>query len=485
MTLDDRLRAARTSYRLIGVDETTRPAVPPGGARSPRRVVLLLAAVVVVVVAGFVLWNDSSPEDTVQVVGPPELPRVEDLTEAQRAHLVDDASQAPAPVNPDIQLDPAGPYADGQRIAVTAPTSMYVDFVNGSRPQLCSVVRVGTGTAGLVSCDPLDHDPSDVSHDVTEPFVSVRVRLDRRVLTPVGERDCGDDEVRCYLVVDDGGGSFHASERLHFVGDLAAPEIALRAEPAAEAGSFVLRPEGLTVDPSWLAMRAEHPERADGLAAFWVSICSFGLGERATAFNGEALWEADYSGQGWSQPLLGSDCGGLGVAPITIDPDAPDAPIEVTITGELLGRTWIDCRKRTCFAQITRTTDVDVDPEFTGSSGEVVAAAVIPMDAATPLAPRPSMRILELSPHRQGDHITVEVRDLPDHIQTSIGVCHVDQPFNCLYSGARPNGSDRVTFTLHDRVQGCGLDDCYLQLGNLGKGSPPPATVALPIVASG
>jgi hypothetical protein len=380
--------------------------------------------------------------------------------ETQPAAEPDPESQpegAIAEHDPAIVLEPAGPYADGQQITLTTPEGYREDWIN-DRARLCAIVA--DDPAGPTeTCDPLDSAWTE-----STSATGMRIALSQRVFTPTGYRDCNEPTVTCRLVVRHADGGWRATDALRFSDEPRPPAASLTVTPGADAGTFVLDPEGFPGLPADL----QPPP------SYLVRLCAFDASMGDIAPFGEDLWN-----QGFGPSLPYANCE-LMEDVAQLDATDPNAALDVTIPGRFhsySGRS--DCRRDRCFVQVTH-----FQVQGTGIFGEnpVVTAAMVPFDSNVELPPPPSISIVEPGPHRAGETITVEINGLAEGRTTSLAVCHVDRPWGCGFDLVHLGiGNGTYEKVLPDTVAGCGPEQCYLELDGRGEGLPPLATVPLPI----
>ncbi|MFV0317328.1 MAG: hypothetical protein ACK5O2_10270 [Microthrixaceae bacterium] len=535
MALKERLEAAREDYRALSVDTggvlrgassqrmvgssqdddpqstdgifdgTVDPDGAPGSPRSRPGVRLVAVAAVVVVAVGVVgaaglvfggaPWSDDDRTQPVEAVPPTTLAKSNDPN----------PPGAIARYSPDIVLEPAGPYSDGETITVSVPEGFAEDFANGGA-RLCAVLADGPDGPGEWC------DQWNATWAGPGSYTSTSVRLSRMVFTPTGNRDCEEPEVTCRLIVrsasgvDEPSGPEFASEVLRF-------EAAIEANPSepdrgevrltagATPGAAELELMGVEPDPSWLKLREEDPVRAATFPPFSVQVCAFGEATQPEDPWGSNLWLTSAIGATEGRiaiddvPRLvpGPNCVWYAQAPM-IDPDAPTT---VTLPTWVLGyEGWSDCREDHCFIGISRSVVHDM-LEDGGLSGSEVRSAIelISPHLVDPDGVRPELEVLTPGPHVAGQEVEVEVSNLPAGRTTSIGVCYVEDPWGCGYLGWAPPSTAVSAFGPGGALGPAGFADgvhtitlpenfacitrCYLELDSQGEGMPPLATAAL------
>ena len=448
----------------VGVDE-----VRSAPSRRSRRAVLAVAAVVVLAVATAVLaWPSDDRPSSITTVDAPPQPTTDERDDGRPPTT--DAGAPPAlgsaaEPDPALRLEPDGPYRDGQLVTLTWPAGHVGDPWN-ERPVLCALVA-DEGDEPTETCDPLGEAATDglLSTEAT-------VRLRRRVFTPTGYRDCSDTAVTCRLLHRRADGTYGATDPLRFEGSAEPPEATLSVTGTDDPQRFVVDPDGLAPHPSWTELRETDPARAAGWAPFSVQLCAFGSSPADVAPYGTYLW-LDFDS-------LSVNCDATGPG-VPIDPDDPNGPVAMTISGRIQGYAgWSDCRTDHCFVQIRRTVVDGVDPEALTGHDDGVVADLVPFAPTTALPDPPEVEVLEPGPHSAGQTVTVAVRGLPEGTTTNVGACDVAEPWQCWYPAEAfdlPNGMHRIT--LPDAVASCGPDQCYLELDSEGEGLPPLATTPL------
>jgi hypothetical protein len=441
MSLDERMEQARSDYRalevpdraVVAIDLDRRPI--PGVARRGR---WMLAAAALVIVMGATVAVATADDD-------PATEVAEGTTSTAEGNPT--TTEPPSPVVP----VPEGPYVDAERVTVAHPPGL------GEEVRVVQCAEV----AAVETCGLTIGDPAAVPRDGA---TTLEVR--RLMLTPEGLVDCAD--VACRLVAYDEEGGQLPSARLRFEGNgFDAPMLAMA--PAAEPGTFILHPGGLTPHGSWTENRGTL---ADDVRPFDVRLCAFGPAEPTPGPFGEDLWD--------QQPVAAGEATCRSEAlDVSIDPDDPDAEITVALpTGSTGYGGWFDCRTGRCFVEINRT--VVTDP---GGSGwtERATAALVPADGEWPDPVRPTLTLLTPGPHRPGQVVTVTIAGLHDGAVTTVGICEVASPWSCgAAEGGRElgNGTHQVLLP-EGALDSCGPEDCYLELDSGSEGLAPLATAPL------
>jgi len=451
MSLDERLERAREDYRALAVDEQNELVVGldgPPSARSGGRARWLVAAAVVAlagVVGGAVLIGAEDDDGITETADPSTTTEVPTTTEVSAS---------------EVAVEPAGPYEDGQRVTVRFTPALVPDVSVG----LCAAVEDAPGESCGGTIGNLDALPAVDGRSVT-------VTLRRRVATPDGEIDCGDEAVSCSLVATDEEGTSRRSAGLDFVDDPSSGDgvRSLSVEPAGAPGTFTLRPEGLEAHPSWLDRRAVDPSLAETMSAFVVRQCSYGASARTEGPFGEDLWDQELSGPE-------AETCAAGPADVVIDADDPDRPLTVALPTLLHGYGgWADCRVDRCFLAVSRT--IVTSPN--GGSEERVVTTTLPPAGPWADAVRPTLTVDTPGPHGPGQTVSVTIAGLPEGVDTIIGTCHVANPWGCGYD-LTPVGNGTHQVALHaSQLTGCGPEECYLELDAGSEGLAPLATAAL------
>jgi hypothetical protein len=445
--IDDRLERARDDYRSLVLPEAgASPAV--GSPRRPTALVASVAAVMVLLagVAVITLARRGDDAGTSRVRTPVAS---SDTTPAEEG-------------DPEVSVVPSGPYTDGQAVTLRVDPDLGVDLWNGV--PLC----VGIQLDGR----PVETCESVSGASVDDGGVTVEVR--RRGISVDGARDCADDGVDCRFVLATAAGRELRSQRLRFVGPDPTGFATLRATRRS-AGRFLLEPGGLEVDPSWTDYRRRFPVEAAGNGPFWVSVCATGgqFEPPPDPFGVDRhLWGAAPTTPG------GEVCDSRG-APVTLDPDRPNQPVEIQVPRLLYGYGgWADCAVDQCFVVISTNIVVYADGQSSGWDARRTASVTLPRTGEWPPAERPTMRVLTGGPHRSGDEVELEVTGLGEGETRAVGTCHVAAPWGCSYSGtAVGNGRHRIVLPV--TVGTCSPRSCYLELDASMEGLPPIATAPL------
>jgi len=467
MTLQDRLEQARDDYRSL-----VPPDIPSGirEASRRRRWPALVAAAVILIgaTAGVVAWSGRHDTQKVTAIEPPTSTSTSTSTTVPVAK-VPDPPGATAPYDSQVAIVEPGPYADGQQVTVRVPDGFVEDLMNGGA-QVCVVVSDAPGGPSE-TCDPLRSSTGGASSATETP-----VALSQSVFTPTGMRDCNEPKVTCRVVVRAVGNQPKASAPLSFTGQRTEPGSRVEVAATSRRGEFQVSLVGITADPSWLAFRESDPNRAAGFSPLYLQVCSFDSSAKTDGPFGENLWTFSPG----DDVLPPANCDVISDQ-ILIDPDDPEAPLELNPPTWFLGYGgWSDCRTDRCFVQVRRAVVAGSSASGSFGTDETVAAALLDPGHVSTSGTKATVEIDTAGPHRAGQEITVRVAGLPDGYATNIGVCNISSPWSCGYIGSIFGQIDNGThtFQLPDTLA-CPPRSCYLELDSQGEGVPPLATAPL------
>jgi hypothetical protein len=470
MNLDERLDKARDDYRDLQVPAASRarnvaaPTTAKAWHRRPGPAVAAAAVLVVGAIGGWALVRDRDQDRGAGgTVG-----RVRAQEQVEPPVTIDRP-----PGDPEVTLAPAGPYRDGQEVVVRFADEVDADVHNGI--QFCVAVAVDEATT-VERCEWR-------SASTPDPH-AMRLAVPRSVVTPIGVRDCEDPDVDCRFVIDTNvlgrdGTVVLRSDPLRFTGPPTNPAPPSLTLTATGVGRLRVEPSGLVPDPTWLALREEHPGLVADLPAFMVSLCAPPGSATAPRPPGDA--DAG-GGVGWGMAVneRTENCDVFG-APFTIDPDDPDAVVEVDVRRLVFGFAGrSDCASVRCYLVVQRATENQAVDGGVGGSSEAVTSAPLPEGVDLGPALPPTLVVETPGPHRRGDEIEVTVAGLPPGDERSVAPCTPATVAVCgLGLNALGNGTHRLV--LGSSVDGCGTDDCVLAIFSGIKGVPPIATARLPI----
>lgn len=355
------------------------------------------------------------------------------------------SSRTPAVIDSRITVSPAGPYTAGQSVTVTVPRDMVTDAANDA-PAICFAWGANE------VCDPTDWQRSG-RVSIGETSLTRQHQLPGWVNTPDGLRSCA--QVGCRLVVADRDRIFRGTPVL---------DIEPGPEPKGAAslvvnpdGSLVVTSPGIAPDPSWPAHVAQHPDSADDPnRPLNLSLC---------------VYETGCDNLRGAIPRLPSD----------------GSAFSVTIPARRLlltsgTRGWADCAKVTCTVEISNVNSV------TGVNANVIGTrivAVLPyrVPTSTPGDTPPTITIEPAGPYRNGQTVTVTLRDAPAAASPQDGQLKFAQcpgpagssRVACAYRGGLTwTRIDATTYTTSFVVSSSPLAHLAWLPG--GQGDPPGAT---------
>ncbi len=459
--IDERLERARADYRSAPAGM----AVPAMAASWSRKGAL--AAVVAVAAAALVIWgivalvSRGDEQAIVVATAPSEAPTVAVPT----ATPPEPSSNGEAT----LTVEPDGPYQPGDAVTVRLTEPDSADWLNSRLSQCLQIWD--------------DSEPGGEYCDTYEAFSASSQLGDARwqlvlsgeVLTPSGYRTCDDPETSCRLMLG-GHHGLISSHPLDIKGPPLAREAALEVEHTESPGGYTVTPVSLEAHPSWDEFVTAYPDESGGYDPFWVTVC---------AFDAEPLELPDGSTiPGRPSSVTRSSCDDRSIAIDRSSVGVSNRPFDITLARRwLIGLGgWGDCLEG-CYVVVSRFVVagvVDDETQFALEGGdEFVAAAVLPPDDRLVATVKPTIEILTPGAHRRGDVIEVRISGLPEGATTTVGECHVDEPWGCFFQDAAfdlGNGTHQIPlapFLPHD----CGRDECYLELSSDGGEAVPPFAV--------
>ena len=280
--------------------------------------------------------------------------------------------------------------------------------------------------------------------------------------------DCNLESVDCSYRIDVDG-RFVRTPSLRFTGPLDPPDIDLLVTATGE-GRVRVEPAGLAPDSTWLALRDRDPTFVEGLPAFGLAVC---------ASAADAVAPDAPAGTRWGLAVTGTENCDLISPLVDVDPDDPNAGVEVDLPRYLFGFAGrSDCGAVRCYLVISRATENEVVDGGVGGSEEHVVAAPLPAELAWPSTPLPALRVDAVGPDDGPTEIDVTISGLPVGASTAVGVCTADESEYCdIRFDGFGNGSHRIHVA--DPVEACAADECFLALFPMIKAAPPVAIAPL------
>jgi hypothetical protein len=491
MSLDQRMRTARSNYLALGQQSATAARERQQPSRHLQRCLLAATAVLAM---GVTLWqwqNDEKPSPVREITAA-ETSRPSTTLGGESTTTTPSrppAERRPAPSgsivdvieDPAMVLDPPGPYTDGQIVSLTTPIGHSLDAIHPG-PTMCATDATNQAT----TCSPLRAFVGDPKVTATDTSVSVSVPISRMIFTPKGSRDCNEATITCRLFVRGSDLTFGATSRLTFSGQPRDPTVNVTVNNGSAAGKFVITPTGFVVDSSWSTIPPSfemQPEQPDGSP--YARVCSFSAPIPPVTPYGSDLWNtATYP----RHPATSENCSLDDTTNQRRQGSRPDDPIELMVPAEFYGYGgWTNCLVEQCFVVVSAPVLIEARNDgglYVGSYD--VGAALLNFPPGTPQPARPSMTIREPGPYRVGDVITIDLRNMIGDRPTTLSMCFGDDPWACgMFESTEGAGDRTVTFEIPWQLADCGEGHCYLQVNSNSEGLAPPAVVPLPIKPPG